>query len=98
MSLVPNKKMSLIGGDKIWLTFAKEALNIYHNLNLSLSLSLSLSLYLSIYPPPHPLRVEDDNLLILILIALRICLTVDGVWIELALIYVDIALDLLNGL
>ena len=42
--------------------------------------------------------LEDDNLLILILISWGICLTIDKVWLELTLIYVGIALALLNGL
>ena len=32
--------------------------------------------------------LEDDNLLILILIALGICLTLDAGWLELTLLYV----------
>ena len=40
--------------------------------------------------------LEDDNLLILILIALVIWLTMDAGWLELTLIYVGILLTLLN--
>ena len=39
--------------------------------------------------------LEDDNLFILILIALGNCLTMDAGWLELT--YVGIALVLLNG-
>ena len=42
--------------------------------------------------------LEDDNLLILISISLGICLTMDAGWLELTLMYVGIALDLLNSL
>ena len=38
---------------------------------------------------------EDDNLLILMLIALVVCSTMDA---EIILMYVGVALDLLNGL
>ena len=42
--------------------------------------------------------LEDDNLFILILIALGIYLIMDGGWLEVILMYVGIALVLLNGL
>ena len=42
--------------------------------------------------------LEDDNLLILILTTLEICLTIDAGWLELTLMHVGLALDLLNGL
>ena len=41
--------------------------------------------------------LENDNLLILILVALGICLTLDAEWLKLTLMYVGIALDLQNG-
>ena len=42
--------------------------------------------------------LENDNLFILILITIGICLTMDAEELEQTLIYVGIALDLLNGL
>ena len=42
--------------------------------------------------------LEDDNLFILLLIALRICLSMDAGWLEQTLMYVGIALVLLNSL
>ena len=42
--------------------------------------------------------LEDDNLFILILIALGICLNLDVGWWELTLMHVGIVLALLNGL
>ena len=42
--------------------------------------------------------LEDDNLLILILIALGICLTMDAGLLELTSTYAGMPLDLLNGL
>ena len=42
--------------------------------------------------------LEDDNLLILTLTTSGICLTMDAGLLELTLMYVAIALDLLNGL
>ena len=41
---------------------------------------------------------KDDNLFIIILIALEICLFMDAEWLELTLMYVSIVLVLLNGL
>ena len=41
---------------------------------------------------------EDDNLFILILIALGTCLLMDVVWLELSSMYVGMVLVLLNGL
>ena len=41
---------------------------------------------------------ENDNLFILILIALGTCLIIDVEWLELTLMYVDMVLVLLNGL
>ena len=42
--------------------------------------------------------LEDDNLSIIILIALGICLTMDSGWLELTLMHVDLVLALLNDL
>ena len=42
--------------------------------------------------------LEDDNLLLLILLALGICLTMDAEWLESTLVYVGITLVLLKGL
>ena len=41
--------------------------------------------------------LEDDNLFILILIALGDSLTMDAGWLELTLMCIGIVLDLLNG-
>ena len=41
--------------------------------------------------------LEDTNLFILISIALGICLTMDAGWLEVTLMYIGIALVLLNG-
>ena len=42
--------------------------------------------------------LEDDNLFILILIALWICFTIEAGWLELTLMYIGVALVVRNGL